>query len=281
MEQVVVVGVDSVAGRAIASQLGTGSTIKEFRSTDISSTLLKSALADADLLVFCGGASRSSWDAGFGDLTPEEEWLSIVLDACTPECQIVFVSSDIVFDGPWVFHDDESSAVSADEPASSIRQFESQVAARRNSLVIRTNVLGFAGQTGFAGRVVDRLETGECEHVPGRSYATPIAASEFAELVGQLLNCHATGFINVAGAERTSPWRLGTALASALGHSSDALLPEESSPVVEHSLRCQRLRQEFDLTVPVLRQTIDRLVDELQAQQQAAHPTREFAPAAA
>lgn len=277
MEQVVVVGVDSIAGHAIAREIHQSSSVRTFKISELSSAV-PAAVADADLLIFCGGAASSSWDPGFGDLTAEEDWLDLCLAKCSPDCRVVFISSDAVFDGPWVFHDDDSAAVSTDGTAARIQNFEARVAARADSLIVRTNVLGLcATEHAFTRRVVDRLETGQCEHLPGRSYATPIAASDFAALLVKLLDHRAVGFINVAGAERTSPWRLGTTLASALGHSSDALLPEESAPVVEHSLRCQRLRQEFGLSGPVLRQTVDCLVDELQSAQQS----NELLPAAA
>lgn len=276
MDSILVIGADSIVGRAVAEQLAVRANVSAVwfhqpvypegctGSPADEATIIEKC-AGSDVVIFCGGGAVSSWDAEFGDLSAEEAWLQCCLAAVRgTETDFVFVSSDAVFGGPWVFHDDDSNSFADDSIATRLRTFEARVSELHRSLIVRTNVAGpdEAGR-GFAARILQCIENGECEHVIADSYATPIGALEFAEILAECLAARIQGMINIAGSERTTPFRFATMLAAAVGCSIEHLMPLKSEPgrITEHSLRCDRLRQELKISTPLLNDTVDQVAD--------------------
>lgn len=272
MERILIIGTDSVAARALGDASSAAFEVTALTATGtsgsplltahrLSPTSLKSV--DADTLVFCGGASRSSWDPEFGDFTIEEQWLQAALQkAAAAGAKFVYISSDAVFGGPWVFHNDDSTSFAETKSGRAIRQFEHQVEALRDSLIVRTNVVGLQDdESGIAKRILDRLRQGESEVVDAGSYGTPIAVPDFALATMECLKAELTGSVNVSGAERTNVWRLATAMAKAGHYDCDHLVPGRGNTrPTERSLRCERLRRELKITTPTLQETAEHIV---------------------
>lgn len=276
MDRVLIIGVDSIAGRAVAQQLAERCEVTGFwvsrpefpdgcATSRIDEKLFSEKCETADVLIFCGGASMSSWDSEFGDLTAESAWLKPCIGAARRSgIRFVFVSSDAVFGGPWVFHDDDSQSYSDNDTAKEIQRHEAAVADLDGSLIVRTNIAGLDGEgRSFASRITRRIDSGECEHVDAASYATPISAREFAEILSECIAAGTTGFINIGGAERTTQFRFATMLAAALCCDVEHLMPggSESGRTKEQSLRCERLRHELNVPPPLLRETVDDVAD--------------------
>ncbi len=284
MDRVVIVGVDSVVGRSLAGQLSarfsvTGLCLKhpEFvegcPTSRIEANVLAEQLESADVVIFCGGAARSSWDSEFGDFDAEAEWLKPCVEgAKKAAARLVFVSSDAVFDGPWVFHDDDSGSYSARHPAIRLRDFESVVAKVRNSLIVRTNVVGVdPSGCGFINRILERLDANECEHVDAGVYSTPIAAQEFAIALCECVITGTAGVVNIGGAERTTPFTFAISLAASLGIDAEQFVPSKhSGESREQSMRCERLRSELNMSPPMLKETVEQLASTTTANRQAA-----------
>ncbi|MFT5091789.1 MAG: dTDP-4-dehydrorhamnose reductase, partial [Porticoccaceae bacterium] len=82
-----------------------------------------------DWIIFCGAASRSSWDS---DAVRSEaisdqhaiEWAKAAADGNIEFCMI---SSDAVFTGPWMLHKEDDEHFCATPQAERLRQIETAV----------------------------------------------------------------------------------------------------------------------------------------------------------
>ena len=277
MDRVLVIGVDSVAGQAVADQLTSQSEVcglwhktavlsADFKSTRLTNDSLVEQCEQADLIVFCGNASQSSWDDSFGDFEVEESWLTKTLKLSEQTtARFVFISSDVVFGGPWVFHDDDSGSYCDGRTAQKVRSFETAVERCKDSLIVRSNVLGIGPSSiGLTSRIVERLESGESERVDACVYGTPIESTEFAQTLTECLVAGVSGYVNIGGAERTTAFRYVTTLANTLGHNAEHLIPiHDHRRIQEKSLRCQRLRQELKIAGPLLKETVDHVTQQI------------------
>lgn len=280
MDRILIVGVDSLIGRRIAEQLSSASDIvgfwlqnpaipDEWASARMEEELFGRKCQEADVVIFCGGAAVSSWDPDFGHFHAEKKWLNACLTVTRNSgARFVYLSSDAVFGGPWLFHDDDSESYAETKTAREILGFENIVRDVPESLIVRTNVLsGNSAKQSFTSRILERIQGGECEHVESAVFSTPIAVSEFATILTECLTTGMSGCVNIGGAERTSPFLFATLLAAGLGGEREHFVPTDSPSDVhcEQGLRCSRLRQELKIPSPMLSETIDQIVSELPA----------------
>ena len=77
-------------------------------------------------VIFCGAAARSTWEsAGKSFANSDAElWAAASAQA---ELHFTMISSDAVFTGPWMFHDETSAALCPSIEATEIRNIESRV----------------------------------------------------------------------------------------------------------------------------------------------------------
>ncbi|MEO1980609.1 MAG: hypothetical protein ABGZ24_08845 [Fuerstiella sp.] len=271
MNRILIVGIDTAAGRSLADRLSgtcdlaglwfsTPTIVSDCAASRINKTSISEHVARATTVVFCGAASQSSWNRNFGTFRPEDKWLSpCVLAAKASGGRMVFVSSDAVFSGPWVFHDDDSVAHSEESFAQQLRRYESQVHALNNSLIVRTNIVDGKGVVQDAVRAVEK---GRSVTVDASTYATPVVQAAFTSSLVDCLAAGMTGYVNIAGAERTSPYQLVTQLAVNLECDTRRVVAKFSAEKpVERSLRCLRLQRELKQRSSLLKDTLEQLAD--------------------
>ncbi len=260
MRSLAVVGVDSPVGAAAMVHFDGTAEVRGVRLEE------ESAVADlcrtcTDVLV-CGDASMSSWDDQSGQLQRDQRLLpKYVRLAADAGVRLNYISSDAVFDGPWVFHDEDSQAFSESAASRRLRSIEQCVLQSPRNLVIRTNAL-----SGFSGAWLDQLQRSFDQQTPQRlpanQFTTPLAASRLVLLLDHILMTPASGVVHLAGSERLSAWGFAMAMARAASVSALSLLPVISDVPCERSLRCTRARHEFLLRMPTLSQTIAELTGE-------------------
>jgi dTDP-4-dehydrorhamnose reductase len=275
VNRILIVGIDTDAGRSLAEKISgtceleglwfsTPTIVSGCAAARVNKTSLNEHVADATTVIFCGAASQSSWNRNFGTFRPEEKWLTpCVLAAKTSGTRLVFVSSDAVFAGPWVFHDDDSVAHAEDAVAQQLRGFESQVQQLKDSLIVRTNLVD---SEGVVQRAVRAVENGRTVSVDATTYATPVVPDEFTSSLVECLKAKMTGYVNIAGAERTSPFHLVTLLATNLECDARRVVAKfNADQPVERSLRCLRLRTELNQRSSLLKDTLEQLADTVTA----------------
>ena len=257
MRRLAVVGVDSSVGSAAMVHFDGSAEVSGVRLDQQS--VVGELCENCTDIVVCGDASLSSWDDGFGDLARDCE---LVPEYCQRAeragARLVYISSDAIFRGPWVFHDDDSSKFCDSCIAQRLHSIEQTVLKSRRNLVIRTNAI-----SDVSGSWLDQLRQSFRSQIPQRlvanQYATPLAASRLALLLDHVLQTPAAGVVHLAGAERLSPWNFATHVARAESISIQCALPSIEQEAREQSLRCTRARNELHLRMPTLSQTVTEL----------------------
>ena len=133
------------------------------------------------------------------------------------ESHFTFVSSDAVFSGPWMFHDEESQAFCPSDGAQIIRQAEKSVSEHcPESLIIRSNVFGWSpagGKCGWIDQILLDLDRRSLQGYDFLRHGTPILATDLADILLRAIEEDLSGLHHVAGAERVNPLQFATRLA--------------------------------------------------------------------
>lgn len=222
-------------------------------------------------VLFCGTASRSRWDAtakSFDD-SAASVWAAGAAEA---GAHFTLISSDAIFTGPWMFHAEHSSALCGSPEAKAIQATESRVReVCPRALIVRTNAFGWspAGVTGWLESTLSALENNRTIHLDPISHATPILASDLADYLEAALEDELTGVFHIAGAERVNQHQFVQQLASAFECSppSSRIVRELSARPHgfgrgETCLQTRRFRSEYDCTMPLLGEGIERLLEQ-------------------
>lgn len=257
MRRLAVVGVDTTVGSAAMVHFDGTAEVRGVRLAQQRGVVdLCEACTD---IILCGDASTSSWDRRFGSLRRDRD---LVPRYCRlvkrTGARLVYISSDAVFGGPWVFHDDDCTHYRRSQIAQQLRSIEQRVLKSSRNLVVRTNALA-----DVSGTWLNQLRQSFRSPVPQRlvanRYATPLAAGRLALLLDHVLQTPAAGIVHLAGAERLSPWSFATEIARAESFNVQCPLPSLDQQPGEQSLRCTRALNELQLRMPTLCQTISEL----------------------
>jgi dTDP-4-dehydrorhamnose reductase len=228
-------------------------------------------------VVYCGHAAVSGWDFRANskdDVAPIELLIDAVLAV---GARLVFISSDRVFAGPKMFH--EESDLVEEGPDDQLRSIEQsllhRLPAENRPIVIRTHTFGWSeAGVSFAERLWNSLELCEPVDLDPFSFATPILASHLAELIPRCVQSKLDGTVHIAGAERTSPFRFAQELAAAAGFDRRLVRPstmesqseQRQVALRETSLACRRVRRELAMSLPLLRESIAAFVRQAESE---------------
>ena len=170
--------------------------------------------------------------------------------------------------GPRMFHNEESQALAPGSQAVCARAIE-QTLAVAGVLVVRTHAYGWSpveAQAGFAERACEALVTRSPLRADGRRYATPILATDLAELLERAYELRLRGLYHIAGAERASAFRFVTELANVLGidgcRRCDVEPMAHDGIELETSLSSRKARRELDMTTATLRDGLTRFAEQ-------------------
>lgn len=291
MTTILVVGIDTTVGANIAAHLTDTHAVVGLScggpiAIENCETELCGTSADAsarhieatrpDWIVYCGPESRSCWESGVAERLNDKSaqsaanWAGAARQA---ECRFTMISSDAAFTGPWIFHDEESLAVCRSEEATKIREAEKQVReACPDALIVRTNAFGWSpsGNGGWVETLLQRIESRrnvdcDCVH-----HATPILATDLADIIERAWQEELSGVYHIAGAERVSPLQFAQRLADQfdlpwLNVRREQSLTErpEGFGAGETSLQTKKIRKALCVAMPMLSEGLARL----QAQQ--------------
>ncbi|MBI1904302.1 MAG: sugar nucleotide-binding protein [Planctomycetia bacterium] len=247
-------------------------------------------------IVFCGELSRSSWDGPYE--TGERDAAAaaaLAREAQAVRARLTVVSTDAVFAGSRIFHDERAPATG---PAAAAALAMERALDPAATLIVRTNAYGWScggEKIGFAERLWETFENGSDESgwqspagatfvpaLPSSAAATPILASDLAFHLARAYELGLAGLYHIGGAERTSFRRFAAELASLAGHchSAETIAPA-SRPVWETSLISARAQGALGMPLPMLREGLARFVDQaasgyrtrLQGGRRTAHAT--------
>jgi dTDP-4-dehydrorhamnose reductase len=224
-------------------------------------------------IIHCGPLSCGSWDVPEPCPGGEREARTCALLAEVARdvgSRLTVISSDAVFAGPRLFHDERAPAASGRPFARAVRRAEEALEGT-GALVVRTHAYGWSpagAPPGFAERVWEALIEGRSTHFDPDRHATPILAASLAELLWVAYRRGLKGRCHVAGAERTSAYRFAVELAAAFGlrgaemPADDPLARCDSDHLEETSLCTRRARRELGRPMPMLREGLDRFAQQ-------------------
>ncbi len=227
-----------------------------------------------DSVVLCGPASRSAWDAtteptvDASTVTQAGEWAAA---ARVQECHFTFLSSDAVFTGPWMFHDEQSETFCPSDAARHIRRAERTVVEQcPRALIIRSNTFGWSpngASSGWIDQILADLERRSLQGYDFIRHATPILVTDLADILLRGIDEDLSGLYHVAGAERVNPLQFAQRLADHFELPWLAVRRAEESldePVVgfgasETSLQTKKIRKALCVAMPMLSEGLARL----------------------
>lgn len=309
MKKLLIAGSDNTVGSNIALTLSehfqviTCSTSPTFQIdgcqaetlTRTSRDSIQSIIANhhPDWIIHCGIAGEWSWDQTSPDLSPdmidEIRWWSQATEQ--QDIDFTLISSDSVFTGPWMFHEEDSHGLSETNHANIARSIEREALAwNENCLVVRTNAFGWTPgniKDGAMEQLQLILERGHLDQIHCQRHATPILATELAECLESAVAEKLVGIYHIAGAERVNPIQFARRFSELFdlnwplrmtGGASDQN-PQASYGHGETSLMTKKIRKALCVPMPTLTESLDRLreqqfngyCDRMNAGSEAAH----------
>jgi dTDP-4-dehydrorhamnose reductase len=231
-------------------------------------------------IIHCGPFARGSWDLpldtdrldkkSFPHIGLERAVCRALLDGSQRVgARLTVLSTDAVFSGPRMFHDEQSSALSEHPAARAAIAMEAALE-DSGALVVRTHAYGWSpceDDLSFADRVWLGLTEGLPYAADPHACATPILAADLAQRLYLAYERQVRGLYHIAGAERTSEARFAGELASLAG----LPLPGGESPVAAHrrsapanlretSLNTRRAQRDLAYPMPMLCQGLAGLI---------------------
>lgn len=226
-------------------------------------------------IVYCGPAAESSWGSEFPTTAARrlqaaagvEPW---AVAAAATNAHLTVISSDAVFTGPWMFHDEAGTDFCPTPAAQSILKMERLLESLcPEAFVVRTNAFGWSpvnGTVGFVEHSLAELFHENRLRLECLQQATPILATDLAEILEKGFLAQLQGLYHIGGAERLNPYRFGTLLASQFGcaytptgslQSQEGCAPEFGRG--ETSLQSLRIRKALGITLPLVSEGLQRL----------------------
>lgn len=285
-----IVGVDTLAGSNIAltwadrcNVVGTSSsrrfTLDGCRTIPLAVADLRALteILDAEVphsIVYCQQASQSAWDWSHDcDIQCHSKRLSLVCNAAK-RCgsRVIFVSSDSASSGPFLFRRD-TGHLSLNQTLIVTRGIE-KAAIEGDVLIARTHLFGWSPAIdSWAEHIWTAVSEGRPIQASGTRYATPILASDFAELLWKSLAKGLQSAWNLAGAERASMWEFAMAVANVLGlpmrtirlepnSTANDFVPNQVRFSQETSLDSRRIQSVLQAPLPRLQEGIARFVEQ-------------------
>jgi dTDP-4-dehydrorhamnose reductase len=231
-------------------------------------------------VLHAGPAAWSSWDLQGVDgarcdvrreSAGELPYLSAVAEACRAvEARLTVATSDAMFRGPRMFHEEHGPSRSA-APFAKAQFVLEDMLRQSGALVLRTHAYGWmptGGSTNYAERMFHALTSELPCRVDARRHATPILAADFVRIAHEAHRAGLSGVYHLAGAERTSPYRFAAELAAALGvpGCNVRLTTDDAAAAAarleETSLNVGSIRRRLDCPLPMLREGLARFVEQ-------------------
>lgn len=269
LNRILVVGTHRLAGFALAERFA--ERYEVIRHPDDSAAHAEAviAAADADVVIYCGPASESSWSIAAADGLSEAAVDDAASWAKLAGNQFIAITSDAVFTGPFMFHSEDSESLCSSEESQTLLAIESAVIdACPDATIIRTHVFGISPTS---DGLVEQLLSGETVAIAGGGHATPISGADLADRIERTMIDPVGGVIHLSGAERVSARQFAERLIDAFDHprgETSILIGDHASGFAsgDRAMVCSRAKQELGLSMPLLNEGLARFRDLYESQ---------------
>jgi dTDP-4-dehydrorhamnose reductase len=304
MDNVLIIGIEGAVGAGLASVLGqnhnvvglanrsginvAGCHIIQATGHDDASIQQHILSERPDWIIFCGAASRSSWDseavrnAGISDAYA----IGWSRAAAASDVEFCMISSDAVFSGPWMLHKEDDEHFCATPQANRLRQIETVVLEQNHeALIVRTNAFGWspdAETPEFAESMMDSLDGGLPVDLDFLRYSSPILVTDLGTMLLKAHTEQLRGVLHISSSERINPFQFAERLAE-LADLNSPEFPDQTileGPVTgfgkgETTLDCNLAAELLGVRMPLIddgigqfiRQAEDGLLDKLRSDQ--------------
>lgn len=289
MSHVLIVGIEGAVGAGLASVLQQNFSVSGISNraginladcrvvhsvAHDNATIQQHILSEQpDWIIFCGAASRSSWDSHVVRQSAINDANAIAWSRAAAGSDIDFcmISSDAVFTGPWMLHSEDDEHFCVTPQAERLRQIESEVLDHNDdALVVRTNAFGWGPDSEFpefAEALLDSLDGGLPIELDFLRHSSPILTTDLGRM---LLKAHAEqlrGLLHIASSERISPFQFAERLADAASLSPPEF-PDQTileSPVTgfgkgETTLDCRLAAELLSVRMPLIDDGIGQFI---------------------
>jgi dTDP-4-dehydrorhamnose reductase len=223
-------------------------------------------------MIHCGPLAATAWDVvPFDRLDHQPGIVGVLADGMARVGGLLTcITSDAVFAGPALFHDEHAIRGGVGALAEACRRSEDLLANHAvQSLTVRTHAYGWSVAPSSAC-LAERCWQAALDASPlaldADAHATPILATDLAELLAVAWQRRLRGVCHLAGAERASPARLAVALSHHQGQHcpivAEADTSEATGPARETSLGTRRGRRALAMPMPLLREGLARFAEQ-------------------
>lgn len=312
MKTLLIYGVDTIVGANIAPgfceqyhvigvategcpEIGSCQILSGEAATESPEQLLSDLKPDYVVDATCCG--DSAWNPA-ANLADKQQCQLAVQRACACKqlgISYTLISSDAIFSGPWMFHEEDSQVQPQTEIGMRIHQLETDI--RRvypSALIARTHPFGWNildEESGWIENLLMDLHSpenasGEIEK-PG--YATPIIVSELGFILARAFEENLTGTFHICGAERVNRQQFACRLAelshinwmgSLLNNLHYSHAERSQFGCGEMSLQTRNIRKALCVAMPTLSESIAHLLDQQPAAEQQLIAEQQFCRAA-
>lgn len=218
-----------------------------------------------DWIIFCGSASRSSWNSPAVQKSAIND--SCAIDWCkaaaSSDIDFCMISSDAIFKGPWMLHQEDDEHYCNTPQAEQLRQIESAVLeSNEEALIVRTNSFGWSPDAScpeFVETLLDSLDGGMPIDLDFLRYSSPILATDLARMVLKAHTEELRGVLHIAGSERINPYQF----AERVAEKADLAPPEFPEQTIlegpvtgygkgETTLNCQLATELLGVRMPLI-----------------------------
>ena len=235
MNHVLIVGIEGAVGAGLASVLQkshaitgltnraginiAGCRVVHATGHDAASIQQHVQAERPDWIIFCGAASRSSWDSTAVHQSAINDSHAIEWSRAAAEAGIEFcmISSDAVFTGPWMLHQEDDEHFCETPQAERLRQIEATVLELHDdALIVRTNAFGWGADARlpeFAETLLDSLDGGLPVELDYLRHSSPILATDRGRMLLKARAEELRGILHIAGSERINPYQFAERLA--------------------------------------------------------------------
>jgi len=284
VEHILVIGTDTTAGANIATEFSDRYNVSTWAPEDKYDVANCTALsaeetpaetiesARPDCVVYCGPAARSCWEPETAQHITEEMVEDAELWAKAAQahgCRFVMISSDAIFTGPWMFHEEDSPGICHSAESLTIRATEECVLdACADALILRANVYGWSpnGENGWLESLLEDVRENRVVEQNHICHGSPILGTDLANIIERACQENLAGIYHAGGAERVSPLKFTQRLADTfdlpwLAVRKESVLYEVPTGFAEgeSSLQTKKLRKALCVAMPLLSEGLDRL----------------------
>lgn len=294
MDTILVVGAESVVGANLAARLSesnrvvalspapriaiAGCEVIDCSSDDPEAARSRMASVRPSRIVLCDDGARSTWQHD-DRLVPvptaintARMWARVAVEF---DSRLTLISSDSVFTGPWMFHTEESDGICPSDPAGILRRIEQDTwQICPEALIVRTHAFGWAPESigpGWIERTLDALESGAAGPYDYLRHATPMLATDLADVLVRAWEADLVGEFHIAGAERINPGRFVERLADEFQLPGPRNQPSEVLEELptgfgrgECSLHTGKIRRALGVAMPTISEGLARLREQFE-----------------